>query len=382
MDVINIMLKKTYMNLFNDIPDFYPSDKNTKWNKNICDEIDIKYELKKLNFDDLQKCYSGYNYTHDIEIGNIYIIYVITDNKKNIVICSTKDMRTLIMNLVYVWFKDKKKSILNKFDDINNVYILINSVYKNISYDDIIKIKNNITDNYNKKNTDNKKIDYIKNNILYLKKLLENEKEMTVNKYYIFKFYGDDDKDIYIHYSKKNKVSIKEIIKIHDDYEFKCKKYKNILLEELTCSTLLELHLILDSYITQFNSYENGLNIFYVGKYINNNLIFRLLQSELMINEIYIDSAYVAYIEYDNKKYVYSGYKNKLYDHIKYIYMMISPKYKYNKIHKLLSDIPFNKLKIKILYKNLHKNDRKIYELIAIRQLNSIYDGYNDVYKK
>ena len=185
-----------------------------------------------------------------------------------------------------------------------------------------------------------------------------------------------------LHFVLSGKMGVSVFETISTDYDFKCKKYKIELIEELSCSTTLELKLQLDFYIIKYNSCIDGLNIYNIGKYINNEMIFRLLQSELMVNETYIDSAYVAYIDYENKKYVYSGYKNNLYDHMNYLYMMTIPKYKYNKIHKIISNVPFNKLKIKVLYKNLNKNDRKIYELIAIRQFNSIYDGYNDVLKK
>jgi hypothetical protein len=376
------MLKKTYIKLFDIIDDYRPNDKNTKWNKNICNELNVKFEFNKLNFDELQKCYNSYNCNQDIEIGNIYIMYVLSDGKKQIVTCSIKDIRTYVMNLVYLWLKDKKKSILNKFDNIYNVVITIHSVYKNISYDEIIKTKNNLIEEFDKINLDNKKTDNIKNNIEYLKRLVTEEKERKLNTYYIYKFFGSDDKDIYIFYGEKKKCSTKEIFKLFDDYDFKCKKYKIELIEEIKCSTVLELNLTLDLYITKYNSCVDGLNIYNVGKYINNEMIFRLLQNELMINDIYIDSAYVAYIDYDNKKYVYSGYKNNLYDHIKYLYMMVIPKYKYNKIHKILSSVPFSKLKIKVIYQNINKNERKIYELIAIRQFNSIYEGYNDVHKK
>ena len=206
------MLKKAYIKLFDDVYNCYPTKNNS-----------ITFNLKELNFDELQKCYSGYNYVHDIEIGITYLLYELTDNKKQIITCSVKDMRTYVMNLIYLWFKDRKKSILNKFDNINDVSIILHAhnVYKNVSYDEIIKIKNGLTEKFNKKNIDDKKLDNIKNNIEYLKRLLEGEIDRKLNTYYIYKFFGNDNKDIYIFQGEKKKSSIKDIFKLFDDYDFK-----------------------------------------------------------------------------------------------------------------------------------------------------------------
>jgi hypothetical protein len=382
-----------YDELFKNINDFFPDKKDDNWKEQedyfVYDKLPtIEYNFSELDIESIKKQFVTYDKSENKKNDDpIYVLIKLEDGTNNIFTRTSKSLKHCVMDLFYYYYKntENQSSPLYKFEDLTKIKISVINFYKNISIQQITDIKKSY--DINKVSSKGEKIEKISYNT-YIENLVKDLK-LSEKTYYIYKLFDVKyDDETYIFYSKNKKIKINEIIKYLKECEcinLKSEKKKMELLEEINVTVLTECLLKVDEYIKKYDTIETGLNQMYnLGDHskLTKNKIFRMVQSNIMeeLLEFEIKNGYVGYIEYDKKKYIFSGYCETLKDYLKYLYLIDKPEKQYVKIYEILSFVPFTDLIIKILRNNIEESELRYYEKLYIQNMDTLNNGYNDYY--
>ncbi len=396
---------------------FKPDEDEKYWDKTDNNEIfkynkpieDIEFSITQKMIDDTKTLKDSLNYDNKTEynICKYYKLYDVEDKMDACIMCSRVPIEITIMNeLINLNNRGTGKftqcSLLNIRYKLLEVYKVKKGLFFKTDFDKIklrLEEENNIVRIDNKRKNKagpNKKKDssgQAESNIsstlmidkykYYINKLVDKTKDK--HNYYIYKLV--DEKYIYVcgGYNKLKKRDIDEFIE-NNCINFEG-KVKAEIIKQIEIHSELEGKIIVDDEIKNSDSIKNGLNRYYnIFNEIkfNSDEIFMMIQREKInnIKTIKIDGGFIASININEKRYIFSDLNNSIYNMLDYFYLMRKHNMKeYDKIIELLKITKFEDIKIELLEKNIQECDlgKKIIEHINYYD-KDILLNYNEEY--
>jgi hypothetical protein len=316
------------------------------------------YKFYKIYDDDKSDIFYSRTTTETTILNDL-----INNNKGNKKLMSYKKLTDIRYKLLECYKVGKKVNTKKEFDNnkeklkINNKIDVIPFAHRLQTSEPNKSDKNKIKKD-KKINTPQETVDMI---IDQYKKYIDSHIDKTREKfkYYIYKFTEQKNKlQIYI-YGSKTKLRKKEIDEIVENrcINFETNHIKSEIIKEIDIYTELEGLINVDEEIFKnntinMNKYYNIINM----QYFDEQEIFMIIQQDKIkhMKNDKIDSCYIASININNKRYIYSNNNNKLYDKLNILYNMTKHNdNKHNKIIELLKITKIDNINIEILEKNI-----------------------------
>ena len=299
---------------------------------------------------------------------------------------------------LYDNIKDKKSdTVWDIFgDDLIGVKCKIVAIYKGsvvgkaltIIKENLSKNNNICTDTKNKVNKS--KIDVFDKFI---------NVDIDAQPYYVYQIYDVNNESNKYICGSFQKYNLSDVNTIIDNFNLNINEPAFDLIEEVLARIETEGLMYVDKYITQYNTINNGFNLFLN---LHEDKYFISIQKDIM-NMVYIDTndysnGIIASIEYDSKLYIFKcfGY-DTIKSHLNYLYSLKinTCETKYKSIVELINKVNFTDLSIRVLERNIkpelinskfeyYINNYDTYDkgYNVVNNLDCITDKVNDICKK
>jgi hypothetical protein len=267
---------------------------------------ELKEKLDKVN-----------GYTGDKKIIKVYKIY---DDERDEISYTSYTMIETLRTTLMSFLNNPAKQKLSEFKDITKVTYEMLGCYKSCN-DEILDKKTILKIKQMKIDTQLKKTPMLK----YQDALNKNVKDLIfeLKPYYVYRIFDKTDAKKQFVFGTFTKQTIKKTIR--DNYVLSCLNEKNTqldLIDTKNVKTLSEGGICADKKIMEFDSLNNGLNMYYNVFNPNldikkvNDYIFQNTQKDVM-NSTYIDTldykkikGYVCKLTVDNKVYIFANDNN------------------------------------------------------------------------
>lgn len=328
------------------------------------------------------------NYKHEKteESYKVYKFYKLSDDK------GTQSDMTTTLNTVYGCFcadllknlegnSDNSKFNCFKKAGSKNIYVTIYKIIRTKLTKGIKEELETIKDELNKKNgfvtqpknilkKDDKNIETLIKKV----KVMIGELAIPTRKFYIQKIYDVANQNkffIYGSHIKLKQTDLKQFVE-NECLENLGTNLKIEQLKEIDIQLEVEGQLYTDEQIMLYNTINDGYNRYYnvLENDDINKAIFMNVQYELLYNRysnVNVGSlGYIAMLEIENMKYVYSSFATNIVTELKYFYSMTNHNSNENKkMIDLLSKVNANNIRIEILKRNI-ENENLQNELICM----------------